>query len=143
MEHPIHTLATIPTIPTTPKIKSVFCSYRGILIVLDNNGNKIQDLCGEMTRVKYSQIEKLRTEDTEFDNLANYEKWANTNFRKLQVEKHLWQKAQIKAKVQTKATKALVIDDNGSVLFASESTREAVDFIKLNGITGTIRHQNY
>lgn len=54
-------------------IKSIFCSYRGILIVLDSSGNRIDELCGEVTLEKYNEIQKRTGEFTEYDGKANYE----------------------------------------------------------------------
>ena len=53
-------------------IKSIFCSYRGILIVYDIHGNKVNDLCGELTLEKHKEIERRRTDITEFDGVEDY-----------------------------------------------------------------------
>jgi hypothetical protein len=54
-------------------LKSVFCSYRGVLVVHDVHGNRVGELCGEMTMDKYREIERRsRTDITEFDGLENY-----------------------------------------------------------------------
>ena len=54
-------------------IKSVFCSYRGVLVVHDVQGNRIGHLCGEITLDKYREIERRSdTEITEFDGLEQY-----------------------------------------------------------------------
>lgn len=58
-------------------IKYVFCSYRGILIVHDIHGIKIDRLSGEMTLEKYKEIEKLSNHNTEFDGLENYKHFAS------------------------------------------------------------------
>lgn len=59
-----------------PLIKSVFCSYRGVLVVHDIHGNRVGDLCGEMTLEKYNEIEERVADITEFDGLDNYKRIA-------------------------------------------------------------------
>lgn len=54
-------------------LKSVFCSYRGVLVVHDVHGNREGHLCGEMTLDKYREIERRsRVDVTEFEGLENY-----------------------------------------------------------------------
>ena len=54
-------------------LKSVYCNYRGFLIVYDVHGKKVHELSGEITLEKYEEIEK-RTQDgiTEFEGLDDY-----------------------------------------------------------------------
>jgi hypothetical protein len=54
-------------------IKSVYCNYRGYLIVYDVHGKKVHELSGEITLEKYEEIEKRSDKDiTEFDGLEDY-----------------------------------------------------------------------
>lgn len=58
-------------------IKSVFCSYRGILIVYDVHGNKVHELSGQITYEKYKEIESRSREGiTEYDGLDDYKCYA-------------------------------------------------------------------
>ena len=54
-------------------IKSVFCSYRGSLIVYDVHGNRVDHLCDKMTLEIYNEIEERSMEGiTTFDGLEKY-----------------------------------------------------------------------
>lgn len=53
-------------------IKSVYCNYRGYLIVYDIHGKKVHELSGELTLEKYEEIEKRRADIPEFDGLDHY-----------------------------------------------------------------------
>lgn len=60
-------------------LKSVYCNYRGHLIVYDVHGKKVQELSGEMTYEKYKEIEN-RSQDgvTEFEGaVEDYKRIAN------------------------------------------------------------------
>lgn len=54
-------------------LKYVFCNYGGQLTVEDVHGNRVGELCGEMTLKKYREIER-RTDPsiTEFEGLEQY-----------------------------------------------------------------------
>lgn len=54
-------------------LKYVFCNYGGQLTVEDVHGNRVSELCGEMTLKKYREIER-RTDPsiTEFEGLEQY-----------------------------------------------------------------------
>lgn len=67
-------------------IKSVFCSYRGILIVHDIKGNRVDHLCGELTLEKHEEIEKLTADITEFDGLDHYKRIVSEKQEKLEIE---------------------------------------------------------
>lgn len=77
-------------------VKSIFCSYRGILIVLDSAGNRIDELCGEITLEKYNQIQKRTGEFTEYDGKSNYD---------AAVEKLIKEKEEKERKEEKKQTK--------------------------------------
>ena len=49
-----------------PKLKSVFCSYGGVLIVDDIYGTRVDELSGELTLGKHRKIQLRKTDDTEF-----------------------------------------------------------------------------
>jgi hypothetical protein len=54
-------------------LKSVWCSYRGSLIVYSVDGKKVHELCGELTYEKYTEIERRSMKGiTEFDGLEDY-----------------------------------------------------------------------
>jgi len=54
-------------------IKSVFCSYRGSLIVYDVHGNRVDHLCDKMTLEIYNEIEERSVDGiTTFDGLEKY-----------------------------------------------------------------------
>ncbi len=54
-------------------LKSVYCNYRGFLIVYDVHGKKVPELSGELTYAKYQEIEKRTVKDiTEFEGLEEY-----------------------------------------------------------------------
>ena len=64
-------------IEAAPVIKSVFCSYRGILIVYDVHGNKVHELSGQITYEKYKEIESRSREGiTEYEGLDDYKCYA-------------------------------------------------------------------
>lgn len=59
--------------PPKSILKSVFCSYRGSLIVYDVHGKKVPELCGDLTYEKYSEIENRSQQGiTEFEGLDDY-----------------------------------------------------------------------
>lgn len=60
-----------------PKLKSVFCSYGGILIVDDVYGTRVGELSGEITLEKHNKIQLRKTDDTEF-----YIKNSEYNYKK-------------------------------------------------------------
>ena len=69
-----------PVTPEPPKeeepksvLKSVYCNYRGHLIVYDVHGKKVHELSGDMTIDKYDEIEKrIKKDVTEFEGMEDY-----------------------------------------------------------------------
>jgi hypothetical protein len=54
-------------------LKSVYCNYRGYVIVYDVHGQKVHELSGLLTYEKYLEIEERSLEDiTEFEGIDDY-----------------------------------------------------------------------
>lgn len=59
-------------------IKTIFCSYRGVLIVYDVNNNRVNELCGEINIEKVRKIEELANQiEFEFNSIKNYQHWSD------------------------------------------------------------------
>jgi hypothetical protein len=124
------------------KVKYVFCSYRGILIVQDVQGNKIDHLCGKMTLEKYEEIERLSNDNTEFDGLGNYEQYASEVKNNVEADKDdvnnipFW--IPLNAQVSTSFT--FTIENTSQkkesvVLFRANESIPTTNFGFSNGIT--------
>ena len=122
-------------------IKYVFCSYRGILIVHDIHGKKIDRLCGEMTLEKYKEIERLSDHNTEFDGLENYKRFASEQEEQEEENEDEAEpdyspfSAPVKAQVYTFAVENTSSKSLPVVLFGAAESIMATNFGNIGGVT--------
>jgi hypothetical protein len=117
-------------------IKSVFCSYRGILIVYGLHG-KVKELSGEFTLEKAERIKELSNENTEFDGRDLYNQLVSEALTEKQKKGKL--KSTVPSVPSAQMVYTFTIENTSKktlpvVLFGGNDFINAINFGNVNGI---------
>ena len=131
-------LITPPEWKVTDIIKSVFCSYRGILIVYSFRG-KVNELSGVFTLEKAERIEELSNKDTEFDGRDLYDQFISEALSEKQKKDKENQQTQVLNQQESNQVSSFTIENTSKktlpvVLFGARESIIATNFGNDNGI---------
>lgn len=131
-----------PTTSCKQHIKTIFCSYRGVLIVYDSDNRRINELCGEINIEKVRKIEESNLKiEFEFDSIKNYQRWSD----KVKEEA---ERKPINMIIGTKGTGKtyhpqpfyIVTHYSGKVVLQTQSKEEAMNFLRNNKGQFSVKH---